>query len=129
VNARLVEPSRHVNRVLRGEKIPTDGDVIVVIEANEVSEFQMSSQTGSLAGDALHGTAIAKDAVGVVGNEVESGLVERGSSMRLGNSESNRIANTLSQRTSGDLDTGSLAFRMSRGFAVDLLDLSDQLLT
>ena len=63
----------------------TDGDMIVIINHDEITELQMTRGTGSFAGNALHCTSIAKEAVCVIGDKVETRLIERGSSLCLGN--------------------------------------------
>jgi hypothetical protein len=81
----------------------------------------MASQACSFTGNALHSTTIAKNAEGMVGNEIKPISVEDGSRVSLSNGKANGIAKTLAKRTSGDLDTGSImGFRMTRSNAADL---------
>jgi hypothetical protein len=44
----------------------TDGDMIIVIDSDQVAELQMTSKTSSFAGDALLGTTISKECVGMI---------------------------------------------------------------
>lgn len=85
----------------------------------------MTSQTGSLAGNALHGTTITKEAVGVVVDEVIARLVEDSAGVGLGNGKTNGVGETLTQGTGGDLNTRSVVgFGVTRGDATHLLQYS-----
>ena len=44
----------------------TNGNVVVIVDADQVAELQMASSASSFTGNTLHGTAIAKEAIGVV---------------------------------------------------------------
>ena len=57
----------------------TDGDMVVIVKADQIAKLQMASQRRCLARKALHSATIAKNAVCVVRNEVEARLVELGS--------------------------------------------------
>lgn len=82
----------------------------------------MTSHGGGLAGNTLHGAAITEEAVCVVVEQVEAGLVEDGSGVTLGNSQTNGVGETLTQGTSGDLNTGSVvSLGVTGGDAVELL--------
>lgn len=83
----------------------------------------MAGHAGGFAGDTLHGTAITKEAVGVVIDEVVARLVEDGSGVSLGNSKTNGVGKALAQGTGGDLNTrGIVGLGMARGNAVELLE-------
>lgn len=82
----------------------------------------MTSHGGSLAGNTLHSTTITEVHVGVVVEEVIAGLVEGGSSLSLGNGQTDGVGETLAERTGGDLNTGGVvSLGVTGGDAVELL--------
>lgn len=84
----------------------------------------MAGSGGSLRGDTLHGASITKEHVGVVGEKVIARLVEVGSGVRLSNSHTNGVGETLTKRTGGDLNTrGVVSLRVARRDAVNLTEL------
>ena len=96
--------------------------MVVIVDGNQVAQLQVTGSGGSLAGNALHSAAIAEEHVCVVVDEVESGLVEDGCGMRLRNSKTDGIGETLAERASCDLNTGGVvSFGVTRSDAVDLL--------
>lgn len=100
----------------------TNGNVVVVINGDEVAELQVTSHGGGLGGDTLHGAAITEECVGVVVEELIAGLVEDTSSVSLGNGETNGVSETLAKRTSSDLNTGGVvSLGVTGGDAVELL--------
>lgn len=102
--------------------VTVNGNVVVIVDADEVAELEVASQRRGLARDTLHQATITEEAVGVVVNQVEARLVEGGGSVSLGHSQTNSIADTLTQRASGDLDTGSIvSLGVARGDAVNSL--------
>jgi len=73
-------------------------------------------------GNTLHGTSITEESVGVVVDQLESGLVEDGGSVALSDGKTDSVGETLSKRTGGDFNTGSVVlFRVTGCDAVDLL--------
>jgi hypothetical protein len=100
----------------------TNGDVVVIVDGNEVSELQVTGSGGSLASNTLHGAAITEEHVDVVVDQLVAGLVEDGSSVLLSNGETDGIGETLTKRASSDLDTGGVVrLGVTGGDAVDLL--------
>lgn len=96
--------------------------MVVIVDGNEVSELQMASHRSSLAGNTLHGAAIAEEHEGVVVDQIVAGLVEDGRGVRLGDGETDGIGEALAERAGGDLNTGGImSLRMARQDAVDLL--------
>ena len=103
--------------------VTVNGDLVVIPDGNEVAELEMTSQGAGLRGHTLHQAAIAEEAVCVVVNKIEAGLVEDSAGVRLGNGKTNSIADTLAKRTSGDLNTrGVMGLGMSGGDAVNGLN-------
>lgn len=86
----------------------TNGDVVVIVDHNQVSELQVTGGRGSLGGDTLLSATITEESVGVVVNEVVAGLVEDGGSVCLGNSETNGVSETLTERAGGDFNSGGI---------------------
>jgi hypothetical protein len=96
--------------------------VVVVVDHDKVAELQVTSHGGGLAGNALHGAAIAEESVCVVVDKLVAGLVEDGGSVPLGHGETDGIGETLAKRTGGDLNAGSVvSLGVTRRDAVDLL--------
>jgi hypothetical protein len=96
--------------------------VVVVVDADEVSKLQVTGSGSSLGGNTLHSTSITEETVGVVVNNVEAGLVEGTGSLGLSNSETNSVTETLTKRTSCNLNTGCVvSLRVTRENGVDLL--------
>lgn len=84
----------------------------------------MTRKRGSFAGDTLHRAAIAEDGVCVVGEEVETWLVELGSSVHLSNGETDGVGEALTKRTSRHFNARSVvSFGMARSNAVDLAEM------
>lgn len=65
----------------------------------------MTGGRRSLGGNAFHETTVAEEHVCVVIDEVIAGLVENSSRVCLSNCKTNGIGETLTEGTSGDLDT------------------------
>lgn len=102
--------------------VAVNGDVVVIPDGNQVAELEVTGEGAGLAGDTLHEAAIAKEAVCVVVDELEAGLVEAGCGVSLGNGETDSIADTLTERASGDLNAGGvMGLGMAGGLAADSL--------
>lgn len=100
----------------------TNGDVVVVVDHDEVAKLQVTSCTGCLAGNALHGTSITEKAICVVVDKLKPGLVEDRSSVCLCDCKTNGVGETLTKWSSGDFDTRSVVcFWVAGADAVDLL--------
>lgn len=103
----------------------TDGDVVVVVDGNQVAKLKVTGHGGSLGGNTLHETAVTEEHVGVVVEQLVAGLVEDTTSVGLGHGETDGIGETLAERTSGNLDTrGVVSLGVTGGNAVDLLPKS-----
>lgn len=98
----------------------TDGDVVVVVHHDQISQLQMPCQTCSLTGYAFHSAAIPEKAVGMVVEQLEAGLVEHSRCMPLCNGKTDGVAEPLTQRAGCDLDTfGVVGFGVTRRNAID----------
>lgn len=100
----------------------TNGDVVIIINHDQVSQLQVTSSTCSFARDTLHRTAISEERKGMIADKVEARLVKLGSCVRLCNCETNSICESLTKGASGDFDTRCiLTLWVSRSDAVDSL--------
>ena len=96
--------------------------MVVVVDGNQVAELQVTSSRSSFAGNTLHGASIAEEHKGVVVDELIAGLVEHSGSVLLRNGKTDGVGETLTKRSSGDLNTGGImSFRVARCDAVNLL--------
>lgn len=96
--------------------------MVVIVQADEVTELQVTSKTGGFTGNTFLGTAITEDAVCVVVDQVVPWLVEYGTGVSLRDSKTNSVGDTLAQRAGGDLDTGGVVgLRVTRGDTAKLL--------
>ena len=106
----------------------TNRNVVVVVDHDQVTELQVAGSRGSLAGNTLHSASITEESVGVVVDKIETWLVEDGSSVGLSNSHTDGVGETLTKRTSGDLNTGGVvSFGVTGSLAVELLQESVRL--
>ncbi|KAH3662800.1 hypothetical protein OGATHE_004376 [Ogataea polymorpha] len=97
-----------------------DGDLVVIVESNQVAQLQVASKRHGLGGDTFHHTSVTKETVGVVVGESVAWLVVGGSKVSLSNGQTNGIGDTLTKRTGCDLDTWDAHLRVARGLGVDL---------
>ena len=104
----------------------TNGDVVVVVDHDEVAELQVAGHGRSLGGDTLHSAAVTEEGVCVVVEQLVARLVEDGGRVPLSNGKTDSVGETLAERTSGDLDTGGVVgLRVTRSDGVNLLRSSD----
>lgn len=96
--------------------------MVVIVDHDEVAELQVASHRSSLGGDTLHSAAITEEGVCVVVDQLVAGLVEDGGGVPLSNGKTDGIGETLTERASGDLDTGGVVgLRVTWSDGVDLL--------
>lgn len=101
---------------------PTDRDLVVVVDAHQVAQLEMSGQGGRFTSDSLHGASVTKEAKCPVVDQVVPGFVEHACDVCLRNRQPNGIRKTLAQRTCRDFDPRCLeGFRVSWCLAVQLL--------
>lgn len=95
--------------------VTIDGDVVIIIEGNELTKLQVTSERASLRGNTFLKTAITEDDIGVVVEDLKTRFVVSSSKLSFSSSQTNGIGDTLTKRTSGDLNTFSInTFRMAR---------------
>jgi len=92
--------------------IAYDGDVVVVVDGDQLAKLQMTGLGSGLGGNTFHGTSITEEAEGVVVEQVVTGLVKAGRNVSLGHGETDSIGETLTQRTSGDFNTGGVVLQI-----------------
>jgi len=108
--------------------VTVDGNVVVIVKGNEVSELKVTSEGSGLGGDTLLQATVTGEHVSVVGEKGESVLVVGGSQVSLGNGKTDSVGETLTKRTSGDLDTLSVAdLGVTGGLGVELTELLELL--
>lgn len=96
--------------------------MVVVVDHDQVTELEVTSGGCGLRGNTLHGASITEEAVSVVVDEVITWLVEDTSGVGLGNSKTDGVGETLTKRTSGDLNTwGVVGLWVTWGDGVDVL--------
>lgn len=106
-----------------------DGDLVIVVQHDELAEAQVAGQRRGLRGHALLQAAVAADDVRVVVHDVEAVLVELGGQVLLGNGQPHGVRDALAQRARGHLDAGRaevlrVAGRLGAPLA-ELLELVD----
>lgn len=97
--------------------------MVVVVDGNQVAELQMTSGGSSLAGNALHGAAIAEECVGVVVDQLEARLVEDSGGVCLCDRKTHSVCEALAKRTGGDFNAGCIVgLWMTGSLAVHLTE-------
>lgn len=86
----------------------TNGDVVVIVDCDEVAQLQVTRSASRLTCNTLHSTAIAEEAVCVVVDKLVAILIEGRRGVSLSYGQPNSIGETLAERTSCDLDTGGV---------------------
>jgi len=69
--------------------------MVVIIDHDKIAQLQVAGSTSCFASNALHSTAIAEDAVGVVVDYLEAWLVELGRGVSLCNCKTNSVGEAL----------------------------------
>ena len=83
-----------------------DGDVVVVVEDDELAELLVAGERGGLAADALHHVAVAGEDVGEVVHDVRAIAVERRAEEALGDGHADGVGEALAEGPGGRLDAG-----------------------
>lgn len=100
----------------------TNGNMVVIIDSNQIAKLEMTSSGGSLTGNTLHGTAVTKEDIGMVVGELKTGLVENSCGVGLSNGKTDCVGKALAERTGGNLNTRSvMSLWVAGSDAVDLL--------
>ena len=75
----------------------------MVIETDQFAQAQSTGQGTGFVGDALHQTAVAHEHVGIVIDDIVAGLIELRRQGALGDGETDRVGQALTQRAGGGL--------------------------
>ena len=90
-------------------RIALDGDVVVVVEEDELAELVRAGKRAGLVGDALFKAAVAAQRVGVVIDDGEAFTVEHGRKVRLGDRHADGVRDALSEGARRRLDADGVA--------------------
>jgi hypothetical protein len=63
--------------------ILTNRDVVVIVQADQVTQLKMARCASSFAGNTLHSASVTKDAVGMIADEIISRLIKHSTCMGL----------------------------------------------
>ena len=88
--------------------LPTNGNMVIIVDHDEISQLQMAGRASCFTGNTLHGTSIAKETISMIVDQVELGLVERCSSLGLGNGKTDSIGETLTERPGSHFNPRSI---------------------
>lgn len=86
-----------------------NGDVVVIVNTDQVTQLQVTSGGRGLGGNTLHDTAVTEEHVSVVVDHVISGLVKDGGGVRLSNGEADAVGEALTEGASSNLNTRRIA--------------------
>src|SRR5215218_6594840 len=80
------------------------GDLILVVEVDQLAQAEMPGERGGLGRYPLHQVAVRDDAVDVVVDDIVSGAVEGTREEALGDGHANSVGEALSEGTGGDIN-------------------------
>ena len=104
--------------------ITFDGDVVIVVKINHVSQTEMAGERGSFRGDAFHHITVAADGVNFIIENFKIRLIVACCHILLRDRHSNTIRKTLSQRSGCDFNSWCQAvFRVAGRNAVKLTEI------
>ena len=105
-------------------RVTLNGNVVVVVQANQLAEFEMPGQGCGFGGDAFHQVAVAHDRISVVIDHGRAVPVQAGGQVRFGNRHAHAVGEALPQWTGCRLDAGGQAvFRVAGSQAAPLAEL------
>mmetsp|Transcript_7003 Transcript_7003/g.42960 ORF Transcript_7003/g.42960 Transcript_7003/m.42960 type:complete len:221 (-) Transcript_7003:469-1131(-) len=108
----------------RDISVTIDGDLVIIVQADQFSQAPVTGKGGCLSGDTLHVAAVPKDAVCVVIYNLCIRLVVARSKVLFSSSQSNSHCNSLSERSSGHFDSGGFkVLWVSRSLGSKLAEL------
>jgi hypothetical protein len=94
--------------------LTVDGDIVVIVKANELTELQRAGKRAGLVGDTFHQAAVAEENPGLVINDIVTRTVEFGGEHLLSHGHTDRVGDALPQRARGCLNrTIGLELRMA----------------
>ena len=108
--------------------VTIDGDVVVVVEDDDVAEAEVAGEGGGFSGDALLEAAVAAHGVDGVVEDGEVLLVELGGELLLGDGHTDGVADALAEGTGGNFNTrGHVNLGVAGGAAVELAEVLEVL--
>ena len=108
--------------------VAVDGDVVVVVEGNQLAQAEMASQRGCLGGHSLLIAAVTHQHVGGVVDQGVSGLVEASGQVGFGDGQTHGVGDALTQGACGDLHArGFKGLGVTRRLGAPLAKLLDVL--
>ena len=114
------EAARHILRE-PGIHSAVDGDAVVVVEADELAEFERSRERCRLVRYAFHETAVPGNRPGAMVHDLVFGLVELFRQALFRQRHADGVGQALAQWPGGCFDAGTLAeLRMAGGFGMKL---------
>ena len=104
--------------------VAIDRDAVVIVERNQFTQFQRTSQGTYLVRDTFHHAAVAHESIGEVVNDVVTRTVKLRRQRFFSDSHTHCIRNALTQRTGRGFNTrGVTHFRVTRRFGVQLTEV------
>ncbi len=101
--------------------VAIDGDVVVVVEGDELVQMQRAGQRAHLVRDAFHHAAVTEEHPGAVIDDVMAGTVELRGQQLLGQRHAHGISDALPERAGSGLDAElRVVLGMSRGVRTQL---------
>ena len=96
--------------------------MVVVVNAYQIPQLQVTRCASSFAGNAFHSTSISEETKCMVVDQLKVRLVELGSSVGLSNCETHGVREALTKWSCGHFDARCvLSFWVPGGNAIDLL--------
>ena len=116
----VVEPAHHIAMAAH---FAVDGNVVVVVEGNQLAQLHGTRQRTGFMGNTFHQTAVAQEHIGVMVDNVVARLVELTGQGAFGKRHADGIGDALPQGTGGRLDARRIAiFRVARGLRMQLTE-------
>ncbi len=103
--------------------LAVNGDLVVVVERDELAQAERSGERAGLVGDSLHQAAVTDRHVGMVIDDAGGGAVEFGGKDAFCDRHADRIRQSLSQGTRGRLNArGNPEFGVARRLRMQLAE-------
>ena len=101
-----------------------DGDVVVVVQRDELAQAQRAGERAGLVRDAFHQAAVAEEDPRAVIDDRVAGPVELGGQHALGDGEADGVRDALAERAGRRLDAGRAAdLGMAGGHGMQLAEV------
>lgn len=108
----------------RAVGVTVNGDVVVIVDGNQVPELQVTGEGSGFRSDTFLQASVTGEHVGVVVEDFKAVLVEDTAHVSLSHGQTDGVGETLTEGTGGNLDSlGNTDFRVTRGDRVQLPEL------